>query len=184
LNSEGTESSLGSDIRDGVRAELEATRTAYHALLGSISVADWRKTSGNPAWTIGEVLFHMTLALRLLPSDVRLIRGSGWAPKLPASLFNWLNVAFTRWGARKLTQETVAEKYDEAHDKVLCVLETILDDEWEKGAEYPSWDPLLSGHVTLERLFHYPAIHFQSHAQQVRSGLVRDSAGEEERGVR
>jgi hypothetical protein len=41
----------------------------------------------------------------------------------------------------------------------------------------PDWDALLSGRVTrvmIERLFHYPAIHFKSHAEQIRQGLENE----------
>jgi hypothetical protein len=170
-------------VGEELRAELEATRRAYHDLLSSLSVADWNRRSGNRAWTIGEVLFHMTLALRFLPAAVRLLRGRGWAPKLPASLFDWVNVVYTRLGARRLSLQTVGERYDAAHDDVLRLLETIREDEWSLGREYPDWDPQLSGHVTLETLFRYPAIHFATHAEEIRSGLASRSGDGDEHGV-
>ena len=157
------------DLQEVMRAELEATRAAFHKLLLSIPEDDWHKPSSNPAWTVGELMYHMTVALRMLPEDVRLIRWLGWTPKLPASLFNWLNERFTRRGARNLTLKSIAEKYDSAHADVLTLMETIRDDEWDQGMDYPDWDPLLSGHVTIERLFHYPALHFESHAEQIQS---------------
>jgi len=156
---------------DEIRAELEATRASFHELLLSIPEDYWNKPTSNPAWTVGELVFHMTVALRMLPEDVRLIRRLGWTPRPPASLFNWLNERLTRRGARGLTPEEVGEKYDAAHDGVLRLMDTIRDDEWGKGMDYPDWDPLLSGHVTLERLFHYPAQHFESHAEQLRNNL-------------
>jgi len=152
-----------------MRAELEATRATFHKLLLVIPEDDWHKPSSNPAWTVGELLYHMSMALRMLPEDVRLIRWLGWTPRPPASLFNWLNECFTRRGARNLTLESIAEKYDSAHADVLNLLGTIRDDEWDKGMDYPDWDPLLSGHVTIERLFHYPALHFESHAAHIQS---------------
>jgi hypothetical protein len=167
----GQEIEDGGAIRDEIRAELEATRAAFHALLESLSDEDWARGSGNPAWTVGEVMYHMTLAPRFLPEDVRLIRRLGWAPKLPGGLFNALMALLTRLGARNRTSQDVAEQYDAAHERMLAVLETIRDEEWSKGMDYPDWDPLLSGHVTLERLFHYPALHFQAHAVEVRQGL-------------
>jgi hypothetical protein len=162
----------GGAIRDEIRAELEATRTAFHTLLESLSDEEWGQLSGNPAWTVGEVMYHMTLAPRFLPEDVRLIRRLGWAPKLPGGLFNALMALLTRLGARNCTPQDVAERYDAAHARMLGVLQTIRDDEWSKGMDYPDWDPLLSGYVTLERLFHYPALHFQAHAEEVRQRLA------------
>ena len=43
----------GGSPREEIRAELEATREAYHALLESLSEEDWKRASGNPAWTVG-----------------------------------------------------------------------------------------------------------------------------------
>jgi hypothetical protein len=166
------ELSEGGDLSDEIREELESTRQAYHALLGSLSDEAWKKVSGNPAWTVGQLMVHMSFAPRMLPADARLIRRGGWMPKLPAFLFNCSNVLMTRWAARKETVHTVGALYDVAHDKALGVLETIQDEEWNLGREYPDWDPLLSGYVTLERLFRYLAIHFDVHQEQLRQGLA------------
>ena len=168
----GAESDGGGSPREEIRAELEATREAYRALLDSLSEEDWKKASGNPAWTVGQVLVHMTFAPRMLPADVGMIRRGGWMPRLPAFLFNWSNVLMTRWMARKETIHTVGALYDAAHASALAVLDTIQDDEWELGREYPDWDPMLSGYVTLERLFRYLKLHFEVHREQVRQGLA------------
>ena len=162
----------GGTLREEIRAELEATRQAYHALLGSLSEEDWSKASGNPAWTVGQLMVHMTFAPRMLPADAGLIRRGGWMPRLPAFAFNWSNVLMTRWMARKETIHTAGALYDAAHANALNVLETIQDEEWGLGREYPDWDPMLSGYVTLERLFRYLTIHFQVHREQVRQGLA------------
>lgn len=158
-------------VGDQIRAELEATRAAFHQLIASLTDADWHRPSGNPTWTIGEVAYHITLAPRMLPADVRLIR-KGWrVPHPPAFLFNRLNVLVTRLGARRLTRQAVKEAYDDAHAVALGALGTIGEDEWSKGLDYPGWDPQLSGHVTLERLFRYLSVHIEGHAQQIRAGL-------------
>jgi hypothetical protein len=141
----------GPAIRDVIRAELETTRAAFHALLETVPDEDWHRPSGNRAWTVGQVLYHMTLALRFLPQDVWLIRHLGWTPPLPGGLFDWLMDHMTRWSARGLSRRQVAQRYDAAHALVLRVLETIQDDEWARGMDYPDWDPLLSGYVTPTR---------------------------------
>lgn len=166
------EPSEGGSLSEEIRAELDATRQAYRGLLASLSDEDWPKPSGNPAWTVGQLMVHMTFAPRMLSADVKLIRRGGWMPKLPAFLFNWSNVLMTRWSARKESVHTVGALYDAAHDNALRVLETIQDEEWSLGREYPDWDPMLSGYVTLERLFRYLAIHFKAHEEQVRQGLA------------
>jgi hypothetical protein len=113
----------------------------------------------------------MSLAPRNLPSDVRLIRHLKWVPKLPAGPFNSINAYLTRRGARNLDKAALAAKYDEAHSRTILALDSVKDDQWALGVDYPDWDPILSGFVTLERLFHYIRQHFEAHAEEIRSAL-------------
>jgi uncharacterized damage-inducible protein DinB len=159
------------DLRETIRAELETACREFHALLAELSTADLSKPSLNPAWTVGKVLYHMSLAPKNLPSDVWLIRHLKWIPKFPAGPFNRLNVIMTRRGARNKTKDLLAVEYDQAHTRALKCLQSIRDEEWHMGARYPDWDPLLSGYVTIERLFHYLKLHFESHAEDIRQAL-------------
>jgi hypothetical protein len=165
------------DFQEQFRSELEATRQAFHKLLDEINVEDLNKPSLNPAWTIAEMLYHMSLAPRNLPSDVRLIRHLNWVPKLPPGPFNRLNIYFTRRGARNSTKQSLADAYEEAHSRTLKALESVKDDEWGFGVDYPDWDPLLGSFVTLERLFHYIKLHFESHAKDIRRALGIEIGG-------
>ena len=38
--------------------ELESTRRRYMELVALTSDANWHSTSGNPAWTVGQVMGH------------------------------------------------------------------------------------------------------------------------------
>jgi hypothetical protein len=125
------------DVREQIRIELESTRGAFHQLLDEISEDDLTKPSLNPAWNIAEMLYHMSLAPRNLPSDVCLIRHLKWVPKFPAGSFNRLNVYFTRRGARNATKVSLTEAYDQAHARTILALESVKDGEWEYGVDYP-----------------------------------------------
>lgn len=161
-------------MREAIRLELEATKDRFHELLDSLSAEDLAKPSSNPAWTIAQVVYHMSVAPRFLPSDVALIRRSGRMPKPPAFLFHTLNVWLARWGARKATHRSLGDQYDKAHARTTEALATIREDEWQLGADYPGWDPMLAGYVTLEDLFHYPTRHFEAHAKEINQALRRD----------
>ena len=158
-------------IRQQLCRELETTRQLFHRLLDEIAEGDLDQPSLNPAWTIREVLYHMSLAPRNLPADVRLIRHLKWVPRIPAGPFNRLNAYLTRRGARNMTKNSLAEKYDQAHARTLGALESVADQEWAFGVNYPDWDPLLSGSVNLERLFQYISLHFNAHAQEIKAVL-------------
>jgi hypothetical protein len=47
-------------------------------------------------------------------------------------------------------------------------MDAIRDDEWEKGMYYPTkWDADFDEFMTLEKVFHYPVVHFNFHLGQI-----------------
>ncbi len=42
--------------RGAIRNELNETRDKFNALLNSLSDAEWKVKSANPAWTVGQVM--------------------------------------------------------------------------------------------------------------------------------
>ena len=119
----------------------------------------------------------MSIAPRFLGADVKMITGRNWVYRLapilvPKRLFNWLNAVLTRHGARRLSREFLAREYDQAHQAALRALESVSEQDLQKSVYYPDWDPLLSGEVTVERLFRYIKSHFDSHAAQIRGRLA------------
>ena len=153
---------------------MAATQQAFHLLLQEIPEDAFAWPSDNAAWTIGEVLYHMSIAPRLLGTDARMITGQNRLARLvpiimPRRLFNWLNKVLTRYGARKLSRAFLMAEYDRAHAAALVALAAVDDADFGKHVSYPDWDPLLSGDVTLERLFRYVKVHFDAHAGQIRA---------------
>jgi hypothetical protein len=163
-------------LKEELRAELNQTRATYHALLAEIPNEAFSRPSDNPAWTIGEVLFHMSLAPRFMTTDLRMILSQPWladvfAILVPISLFNRLNDFYTRFGARNLTRAYLAEQYDRAHERAVKSLESLQEGDFQKSVKYPGYDPMLSGIVTVERLYHYIKLHFEAHEAQIRERL-------------
>jgi hypothetical protein len=149
------------------------TQKAFHALLEEIPDQALTMPSDNPAWTIGEVLYHMSLAPRLLVTDLRIILGQPLLAKVftflvPDSLFHRLNETLTRRGARGLNLASLANEYDKAHARALQALDPLSDMDLQKSLRYPGYDSMLAGDVTVERLFRYIRMHFESHEQQIR----------------
>jgi hypothetical protein len=164
------------DSRDRLRREIEDTLKAFHRLLDSIPDGAFSLPSGNPAWTIGQVLYHMSLAPRFMILDVQMIGGRRrifrLVPRIfPKRLFDWLNARLTRLGAGRPSREFLAAEYDRAHAAVLQVLDSLSAEDFGKHMPYPDWDPLLSGEVSIEYLFGYVKRHFDSHAAQIRQAL-------------
>ncbi len=165
--------------KDAIRDELEATRTAFHALSDSLSEADRQRRSTNAAWTNGEVLFHITFAFMLLPKLMWLIRFFGRLPKqwskpfamllnFSTPVFNWINGLAPHGGARLYHGQRLDRKYDREHAHILHLLNTLPDAELQRGMYYPDkWDGLFRPYMTLADLFVYPTIHFRFHRDQI-----------------
>jgi hypothetical protein len=118
----------------------------------------------------------MSIAPRFLIEDVKMISGQRWLYRLvptliPRSLFDWLNDRLTRFGARHLSRQFLKDEYERAHRRTLEALANTSEADLQKSLEYPDWDHLLSGTVTMERLFHYVKAHFDSHEEQIRHAV-------------
>jgi uncharacterized damage-inducible protein DinB len=155
-----------SPTREAIRAELEATRSQYHELRNSLSDEDWNKKSGNPAWNVRQLMWHMAWTGGYTVQGVESCRkAKGTNPP------NWIadraNTMITRIGARGATKQSVGEKYDEAHQKVIACLEGVQDDEWQKGARVFNRD------MTIEKTFRDMVEHFKEHEADIKKGLGR-----------
>jgi hypothetical protein len=111
-----------------------------------------------------------------MTTDLRVILCRPWLAKIfinlvPAGLFHRLNEFFTRYWSRNLSRTFLADQYDKAHERVMNSLEMLEEDDFQTSLKYPEFDPLLSGVVTVERLYRYMKLHFEVHAGQIRERL-------------
>lgn len=155
-----------SATREEIRADLEATRTQYHELRNSLSESDWKQKSGNPAWNVRQLMWHLAWAGGFTADGVESCRkGKGWNP--PNAIADMANTWITRIGSRGATKQSVGEKYDEAHQKVLASLDSVQDDEWQKSAR------VFNREMTIEKTFRDHVDHFKEHDADIKKGLGR-----------
>ncbi len=162
-----------------VRSELEAARLAFHSLLDSLGERDFRRRSLNPGWTNGEILAHMVFGFIVVYACLPMTRLWGRLPKGSSKAFARLLNAFTgpfnrinalgaRMQGRVFTHRRIRRRFDRTFTALLKQLDSIRDDEWQRGMYYPvRWDSNFDEFMTLEKLFHYPVIHFNFHLAQV-----------------
>jgi hypothetical protein len=139
----------------------------------------YKQPSDNPAWTVAEMLYHLSIAPRFVGEDVKIFLRLNWLYLIipiviPKKLFDWFIKEFTRYGARRATPLFLAQQYDKAHAAALKALAGVGDEDFARRLYYPDWDPILSGEVTLEMVFHYIKAHFDSHASQLRQIASKD----------
>jgi hypothetical protein len=83
-------------------------------------------------------------------------------------LFNWINAIGARFGGRIYSGKRIGNKFDKVYFSLLKRLNSIREDEWQRGMYYPvRWDALFKEYMTLEDVFHYPMIHFKFHLSQI-----------------
>jgi hypothetical protein len=168
------------DTRKEIQRELETTRARFHQLLLSLSEGDFQKQSLNPGWTNGEILAHMTFGFIVIDVLLPLARLWGRLPKTSSKWFagllnlftgpfNWFNAIGARLQGRIFTRQRIGKIYDRVYFSLLRKLHSIDDKEWNRGMYYPTkWDSNFSEFMTLEKLFHYPIIHFNFHLGQIK----------------
>ena len=153
--------------KDALRAEMEATRGAYHQLLSSLSQEDWGRKSGNPDMTVKDLMWHVAWAMGWLSGSVDAVK-AGRRLWLPPILVDPLRALAMRWLARNVTQEVAARKYDEGYNALLEKLVTVSGGDWLRSARR------FGETRTVEWCFKQPALHFEEHAADVRLGLGRE----------
>ncbi len=152
--------------RDAIRAELKTTRAAYHELLNSLSPEDWKKKSGNPTWSVGQLMWHIAWGDNFAPRVVADCK-RGWGLNPPQFITNTVNMLITRWGAGRATPQSVAERYDAAHTAILAALDEVKEDEWDRGAK------IFGEFFTVESVLRSPVSHFKEHEADILKGLGR-----------
>jgi hypothetical protein len=152
--------------REAIRKEIEDIRTAYHELLTSLSDEDWKKKSANQAWSVGQLMWHLGRGMEFFSQNVGYCR-KGKAPNPPAFLIDAGNMLLTRFGSRGATPQSVAEKYDTAHAALLACLDSVQDDEWQKGVK------AFGNSFTIESTFRTVKGHFEEHQADILKGLGR-----------
>jgi len=101
-------------------------------LLATLTPSDWSAPSTNPAWTNGEVLWHVTGYLYIIPRQLEPLR-TGAFPTItdvPMDTLNQDNEAHTRADARAHTIMSIAQAYDDGHAATLAALQ---EHEWGAG---------------------------------------------------
>src|SRR6266516_7597174 len=165
--------------KEEIRKDLETAHTKFHQLFEYLSGQNFQKPSHNSGWTNGEILAHMTFGFVVINVLLPMARLWGRLPKRSSKwfawllntftgLFNWFNLLGARGQAKVFTYHRLGKIYDWVYFSLLKKIDSIKDDEWERGMYYPTkWDPNFDEFMTLEKLFRYPITHFNFHLEQI-----------------
>lgn len=158
-------------LKEDLAQELETTRQNFHHLLDSVPEALYLHPSDNPAWTIGDVLYHITLGPPAIRFEIWMIRYAPWIFKAlnntTSKIFNWGNALFAN-RTKRITRQRLSKAYETGHTGLMSSLRRVREEDWGKSVNYPEvFVSELAGVVTVERLFRYVTLHFEVHKNQI-----------------
>lgn len=147
--------------RAKLRADLEATRAAFHKLVDEAAGARWHAKSQTSDWTVGEVFEHLTWALEQLPKEVESARRGKGMFNMPKWIADPGSFWITRRAARRSDPPSLHRRYDAAMDATLAALAGVPDSDWGLGARFYG-----HGFYTVADLFATPGQHLAEHTAQ------------------
>ena len=160
-------------LKNDLFKDIEETRKRFHQLLDSIPESEYARQSGNAAWTVGNVLYHVTLGPRAIVFEVWMIvhaRGLYQFGMLhfPSRWFNRVNAWFGRREPRQLSRAGLGNAYENAHTALRSALRRTREQDFARSVVYPAeLVAELAGKVSVERLFRYTKWHFEVHEGQI-----------------
>ncbi|MEX2246262.1 MAG: maleylpyruvate isomerase N-terminal domain-containing protein [Dehalococcoidia bacterium] len=153
--------------RAAIRAEIEAMSPEFATLVGAIGDERWKTKSGIPAYTCGQLAWHVASAAGFLAGETAKAK-DGKALNPPAFLrpvLYKLGEWRVRVASRKATPASVLADFDSGARKLLAVLESFDDETLRLSATR------MGETLTIAALFHKPVEHLAEHAAQIRAGL-------------
>jgi len=167
------------NIKEDLSREMESTLRDFHRLLNFVPEALYDHPSSNTAWTIGDVLYHITLGLPALRFEMWMIVNARGLFQfamndITSNIFNRINAMFTR-RSKQITHQGLSKAYETGHASLMSSLKRLDEGDLHKSIIYPkSFVPEIAGAVSVERLFHYVTEHFEIHETQIREALKEE----------
>ena len=167
--------------RARLEAELGVAYQEFHAMVAAISEQGWSESSRNPAWTNGQLVFHVVLGFILVLPLARLLIVFGHLPRVcgrafagllnfVTPLFHRINALGPQAAARIMGRAGVVRRFELVHAAVVRRLSKVSDQQWDLTMPYPTrWDPRFRQDMQLEDLFMYPILHLRHHRGQLRA---------------
>lgn len=116
--------------------QFTLAKKTFDHLCDSIDDRAWKQQCMDTSFTTSEVMMQNASGLAFIPhviTDIR--RGKGFTPP-PKFIMTIIRFFFMGFPGRVLTQREIKEKYDTAHKRVMDVLDTIHQAEWDKKAKF------------------------------------------------
>ena len=159
--------------RAEIRREIEAMTPEFATLVREIGDDGWKTKSGIPAYTCGQLAWHVASATAFLAGETAKAK-DGKALNPPAFLrpvLYKMGEWRVRVASRKATPASVLADFDSGTRKLVAVLESFDDETLRLSATR------MGETRTLADMFQKPVEHLAEHAIQIRAGLAERGNG-------
>ncbi len=153
--------------KTGIRGQLERTHDVYRQLISQIPDGKWGATSGNGAFTCGQLAWHMAAAVEFSAGLIEAAR-KGKQTNVPSFLMplgNKLNEVRIHRGARRATRDSVLADYERHQARLLRLLDDVMD------AEFAIVKTNFAIKRSVRDMFNIPVEHLAEHGPEIRSAL-------------
>jgi len=151
--------------KTALRQHLEEARAYLLEVVAKLTPEEWEKPvqSEGERWTALQMMRHLQDAhVGLVGQMGRLLQGEATVPP---------DFDIDRWNARvqrktaeaALTVEQAQETLKASHTKLLALIDTLSEDDWERRG----FQPGLGREVSLEEFIHVIGLHERTHAQEM-----------------
>jgi len=157
-----------------IRGAIESMAPEFATLVGEIGDEGWKTKSGIPAYTCGQLAWHLASATAFLAGETAKAK-DGKALNPPAFLrpiLYKMGEWRVRVASRKATPASVLADFDSGARKLVAVLESFDDETLRLSATRMGETRTLAG------MFQKPVEHLAEHATQIRAGLAERGKGE------
>jgi hypothetical protein len=150
-----------------IRSDLERTHDAYRQLISEIPDDKWGTTSGNGAFTVGQLAWHMASGLDFGAGLIENAR-KGKQTNVPSFLMPLgykINEFRIRSRSKNATRESVLADYERDNARLLHLLAEVTDTELEIVKKNYGMTQ------SVREMFEVPIDHFAEHAPEIRKVL-------------
>lgn len=153
--------------KTAIREQLEATYAAFRGLVPQITDEKWNATSGNKAFTCGQLAWHIVSGVDFTAEIVENAR-KGKQTNVPSFLMPLgykINERRIRSRSKNATRESVLADYERQQARLLGLLDAVSD------AELAIVKTNYAITQSVREMFNVPIEHFDEHAPEIRKAL-------------
>jgi hypothetical protein len=153
--------------KTAIREELEATHAAYRGLVAQITDDKWNATSGNKAFTCGQLAWHIVSGVDFTAEIIENAR-KGKQTNVPSFLMPLgykINERRIRSRSKSATRESVLADYERQQARLVRLLDDVSD------SELAIVKTNYAIKQSVREMFNTPIEHFAEHAPEIKAAL-------------